>query len=199
VRSVSVTPKNAVASGDRLIVEVGAWGAAHPTTSAVTDSAGDTFTELLHFTASDGTEMSIWSAPITTGAGAKPVISAAVTASADVGVAALEYAGIAASTPVDVSAHNTGTTTTAQNVSSGSTPATHGASELAIGFYADSGFGTALTADPGYTARVNLSPFGDADLLVEDAMVNAGSTPAPSIGTGAKTVWLAATVVFAGS
>ncbi|HEY3716352.1 MAG TPA: fibronectin type III domain-containing protein [Jatrophihabitantaceae bacterium] len=194
--SLTVTPKNVLVSGNRLIVETGVWASGHPTISAVTDSAGDPFTELTHFTASDGTEMSIWSAPITAGGGTKPTITATATGSADIGVAALEYSGLAASAPVDVSAHATGTTTSAQSVSSGATTATHGSTEVAIGFYVDSGFGTALTPDPGYTSRVNLSPFGDMDLLVEDAIVTVGATPAPSIGTGANTVWLAAAIVF---
>ena len=35
----------------------------------VTDSAGNSYTELLHFKASDKTEMSVWTAPITDGRG----------------------------------------------------------------------------------------------------------------------------------
>jgi hypothetical protein len=76
------------------------------------------------------------------------------------------------------------------------TPATTTPTGLALGFYADSGFGTALTSDPGYRSRVNLSPFGDVDMLVEDAVVTAGATPGASFGTGKNTVWLAATLVF---
>jgi len=37
-----------------------------------TDSAGNHYTELTHFTASDGTELSVWSAPITQGGGTPP-------------------------------------------------------------------------------------------------------------------------------
>ena len=194
--SIAVTPPANLGSGDRMIVETGVWSSAHPTASSVTDSAGDTFTKLLSFAASDGTEMSIWSAPVTAGAGTRPTITATATGNADIGIVALDYAGLAASTPVDVSAHATGTTTTARAVGSGSTAATTGANALAIGFYADSGFNTALSADPGYAQRANLSPNGQMDQLAEDLPVTAGATPAATIGTGASTVWLAATVVF---
>jgi hypothetical protein len=197
--SLGVTPASAVTAGDRMVVEVGVWNSSHSKASAVTDSAGNTYTKLTSFTASDGTEMSVWSAPITAGGGTKPTVTATVGAAADVGVAAVEYSGLAATNPVDVMATSTGTTPSARPVSSGSTTAVGANNELAVGFYADSGFSDSLTADPGYTGRVNLSPNGDMELLVEDAVVAAGSTPAPSIGTGANTVWLAATVVLRSS
>ena len=65
-----------------------------------------------------------------------------------------------------------------------------------MGFYADSGFGDTLTPDPGYAGRVNVAPDGDIELLVEDAVVGQGATPAPSVTTGAPTIWEMATVVF---
>ncbi len=195
-KTITVTPSANLTSGSRLIVEVGSWSSAHATAASVTDAAGDTFTKLLSFTAADGTEMSIWSAPVTAGGGTRPAITATATATTDIGIVALNYTGLAAASPVDVSAHATGTTTTARAVSSGSTPATTAANELALGFYADSGFGNTLTPDPGYAQRANVSPNGQMDLLVEDLPVSTGATPAATIGTGASTVWLAATVVF---
>ncbi len=83
-------------------------------------------------------------------------------------------------------------------MSSGLTAPTSSATGLAIGFYVDSGFNSALSPDAGYRSRVNVSPFNDMQLLVEDQTVTAGATPAPSIRTGAKTVWLASTIVLAG-
>ncbi len=97
---------------------------------------------------------------------------------------------------VDQTAVATGTTASARAVSSGSTTATTAANELSIGFYADSGFDDTLTGDPGYTSRVNVSPAGDIELFVEDAIVGKGATPAPSVSTGAATIWEMATVVF---
>ena len=76
VSSLAVTPASPLGTGDRLVVEVGVWSSAHATASAVTDAAGDTFTELTHFIASDGTEESVWTAPVTAGAGTKPAVTA---------------------------------------------------------------------------------------------------------------------------
>jgi len=197
--SLTVTPGSAVITGDRIVVEVGVWNASGATASSVTDSAGNTYTELTHFQASDNTEMSVWTAPITAGGGTKPTITAKVTATADLAVAAVEYAGLstAAGTAVlDVQAHATSTTGAAATVSSGATPATTGSGELAIGFYADSGFGDTLTPGSGYTQRVNLAPTGDMELLIEDQAVGQGATPAATAGTGSGTTWLMTTLVL---
>jgi hypothetical protein len=84
-----------------------------------------------------------------------------------------------------------------QTVTSGPTAAVAADGSVAIGFYADSGFGNSIGADAGYTARVNLSPNGNMDLLIEDKTTGAGTTPAATATTGAGTVWMMATVVFA--
>jgi hypothetical protein len=194
--ALAVTPAAPITTGNRIIVQVGVWNAAHATTTTVRDAVGNVYTKLLNQLASDGTEMSVWSAVITAGGGTKPTITATTTSAADVGIVALEYAGLATSSPVDVSATATGTTTAAGSVSSGATPMATAAMGLSLGFYADSGFGTTLGADPGYSARANLSPNGNMDLLVEDTMSMMGAMPAASVRTGANTVWLMATIVF---
>jgi hypothetical protein len=197
--SLNVTPGSAVTTGDRMVVEVGVWNSSGATASAVTDSAGNTYTELTHFKASENTEMSVWTAPITAGGGTKPTITAKVTSAADIGVAAVEYAGLSTATGssvLDVQAHATGTTNSAATVSSGATPATTGGNELAIGFYADSGFGDTLTPGTGWAGRVNVAPTPDMELLVEDQAAGQGATPAATAGTGASTTWLMATLVL---
>jgi hypothetical protein len=197
--SISVTMPANVTTGDRLVVEVADWSSGHATAASVTDSAGDTFTEMTTATGSDGTQLSVWTAPITQSGGTAPVIVAKPTASADMGIAVLEYSGLSTAVgtgAVDQMASGTGTTTSARAVSSGSTPATTAPNELSVGFYADSGFGDALTADPGYTKRVNMSPDGDIEMFAEDTVVGQGATPAPSVSTGAATIWEMATVVF---
>jgi hypothetical protein len=199
VSSVSVTPSKPLGTGNRLVVEVGVWSSAKATTSGVTDTAGDTFTEVSHFTGPDQTEQSVWTAPVTAGAGATPVVTAKLSSSGDAAITALEYSGLSAaagSAAVDTEASASGTTTTAGTVSSGPTTATGAANELAIGFYSDSGFGDSLTAGSGYTARTNISNDGDMELLAEDQIVGAGAAPSASVGAGAKTVWEMATIVF---
>jgi hypothetical protein len=196
--SLAVTPTGNVQPGDRLVVEVAVWGSSGATTSKVTDSAGDTFTEVTQFTGSDGTELSVWTAPVTAGPG-DPTITATATAKADIGVVALEYSGLSpasGSLAIDQSMHATGKTTSSATVSSGSTNPTTGGPELALGFYADSGFGSTLAGAPGYSTRANLSPSGTIQMLVEDTTVTAGASPAASVTTGADTIWLMATIVF---
>ena len=65
-----------------------------------------------------------------------------------------------------------------------------------MGFYADSGFGRTLGADPSYTERVNVSPTSDMEFVVEDALPLRGDTPAARVSTGGNTPWTMATVVF---
>jgi hypothetical protein len=197
--SLAVTPGSVVTAGDRMLVEVGVWNSIGATASSVTDSAGNTYTELVHFQASDHTELSVWSAPVSAGGGSRPTITVKATSTADIGVAALEYSGLSAAggtSALDVSATKSGTTSTAATVSSGATPAATGSNELAIGFYADSGFGDTLTAGTGWTGRINLAPTTEMELLTEDQPVGLGSTPSATVRTGANTVWLMATLVL---
>jgi hypothetical protein len=197
--SLAVTPGSVVTAGDRMVVQVGVWSTSGATASGVTDSAGNTYTELAHFQASDNTELSVWSAPITAGAGTKPTITVKATATADIGMAALEYSGLSAAggtSVLDASATKSGTTSSAATVSSGATPATTAGGELAIGFYADSGFGDTLSAGTGWTGRVNVSPAPDMELLAEDQPVGLGATAAATASTGARTTWLMATLIL---
>jgi titin len=197
--SISATMPIAVTNGNRLVVEVADWSSGHATVASVTDSAGDTFTELTTAAGPDGTQLSVWTAPVTASGGTTPTIVAKPSAKADMGLAVLEYSGLssaAGAAAIDQIATATGTTSSARAVSSGSTAATTAPNELAVGFYADSGFGDTLTGDPGYTSRVNVSPAGDMEFLVEDNVVGQAATPAPSVTTGASTIWEMATVVF---
>ena len=91
----------------------------------------------------------------------------------------------------------TGKTSAASAVSSGATAASTSAGELAMGFYADSGFGNTLAGDPGYSVRTNVSPTNDMELLVQDRVLStAGTTASPTTATGANTPWIAATIVL---
>ncbi|HLK02321.1 MAG TPA: galactose oxidase-like domain-containing protein, partial [Streptosporangiaceae bacterium] len=191
---------SAITTGNRMIVEVGTWSSAGATTSSVTDTAGNTYTELTHFQASDGTELSVWTAPVAAGGGTKPAITAKTTGTADIGIAAAEYAGLSTApgtAVLDVQAHATGTTSGTATVSSGATPAVTGTGELTLGFYADSGFGDTLTPGTGYTPRITLAPTSDMELLTEDQPATQGTTPAATTSTGPGTTWLMTTLVLA--
>jgi hypothetical protein len=200
VTTLTVTPGSAITAGNRLLVETGVWNSLGLTVSSVTDSAGNKYVELAHWKASENTEMTIWSAPVTAGGGTQPTITVKPTAKADVGAVMLEYSGVSSvadASVVDQIARGTGTTKTAGSVASGATPGTTAANELALGFYVDSGFGDTLTSGSGWTSRANVSNTPDIELLAEDQTeASAGATPNASIGTGANTVWQVATVVL---
>jgi hypothetical protein len=198
-KTISVTPSSALGAGNRLVVEVGVWNSSNATTKSVTDSAGDQFTEVSHFTGPDQTEQSVWTAPVIAGSGATPSVTAKFTSSADGAVTALEYSGLSTVTgtgAVDQVSHASGTTNTAATVTSGPTAATGGANELALGFYSDSGFGDNPTPGAGFTTRAEIAGNNAMEVMSEDQVVPSGATPAATAGTGANTVWEMATVVF---
>ena len=201
--SLSVTPTANLTVGNRMVVLVGVWNDPAATAASVTDSAGDQYVELAHWTASEHTEMSVWSAPIWSGGGTRPTITVTPTFIADVGVAASEYSGLSAANDtsvLDQSAEATGTTAGAATVSSGATPATTAGNELALGVYVDSGFGDTLTAGSGWTQRSNVSNVGDMELLSEDQVLSsAGAKPNASVGTGPSTTWQVATLALKGA
>jgi hypothetical protein len=182
-----------------MIVEVGVWGASSPTATSVTDSGGNVYTKVLGFVASDATQMTVWTAPITGGGGTALVVTAKTNRTADIGVAALEYAGLstaAGAAAVDTVASSTGVASAAVTVSSGSTPPTTAGNELAVGFYLDSGFSTTPVAGSGYTLRAKVGPFTDMDFLTEDRIVGQAATPAATASINKSAVWLMGTVVF---
>jgi hypothetical protein len=197
--TLQLTPASAITTGNRIVVMAGVWSAGAATISAVSDDAGNTYTKVTSVKASEDTELSVWSAPITAGGGTKPAITITATGSADIGGAALEYAGLSTASgaaAVDAFKTATGTTGTAGFVTSGATAALTGDNGLALGFYADSGFSRPLTADPSYTERVNVSPRPDMEFVAEDALPLRGDTPAARVSTGPTTPWTMATVVF---
>jgi Domain of unknown function (DUF4082)/Concanavalin A-like lectin/glucanases superfamily/Fibronectin type III domain/Viral BACON domain/Bacterial Ig domain len=197
--SMQLTPASAITTGNRIVVMAGVWSFGAATISGVADAAGNTYTKVASVKASEDTELSVWTAPITAGGGTKPAITITATGSADIGAAATEYSGLSAAAgtaAVDQFKTATGTATAAGFVTSGPTAALTGDNGLAMGFYADSGFSRTLTADPNYTERVNVSPRPDMEFVVEDALPLRGDTPAARVSTGANTPWTMATVVF---
>jgi hypothetical protein len=197
--TLPLTPSSNITTGNRIVVMAGVWSAGAATISGVTDSAGNTYTKVTSIAASEDTELSVWSAPITAGGGTRPAITVRATGSADIGGAALEYSGLSSASgaaAVDQLKTATGTSTSSGFVTSGPTAALTGDNGLAIGFYADSGFNRTLAADPSYTERVNVSPTSDMEFVVEDALPLRADTPAARVSTGGNTPWSMATVVF---
>jgi hypothetical protein len=197
--SVQMTPTAAVTLGDRIVVMAGVWSWATNSIAGVTDTAGNTYTKITSVKAPDQTELSVWTAPVTAGGGTKPTITVSASVAGDVGAAAVEYANLstaAGTGAVDRFVSATGTTTAAGPVASGTTAAVTGDNALALGFYVDSGFFQGLTADAGWTQRVNASPTSDMEFVVEDSLPLRGDTPNARVSTGSSVPWSMATVVF---
>jgi hypothetical protein len=199
-KTISVQPSRAVTAGNRLVVEVAAFNSSNPSVTGVTDTAGDTFTQLSSTTAPDGTVLTVWTAVVTYSGGTQPTITATANAASDLGISALEYAGLSTSNGsavLDSSVSASGTTgTTAATVSSGATAAAGHTNELALGLYADSGYSDTLTAGSGWTLRSNVSPVSTVEVLGEDQLLNSGATATATVGTGAKTPWALTTLLL---
>ena len=71
-------------------------------------------------------------------------------------------------------------------ISSGATAAAGHTNELALGFYADSGFSDTLTAGAGWPAVQHFAR-KHCRGSQEDQLLNTGATATATVGTGAKT------------
>jgi hypothetical protein len=198
VTSLSVTFGAVTSRSDLLIVELGVWGRPSARASALTDNAGDAFTQLVAFVASDDTQLSVWSAVVVNG-GTKPIITSTTTGRADIGLVALEYNGTSTApgaAAVDQQATSSGTTAGGQLLRSAPTGALTANNELVIGFYVDSGFNTTPIADPPFIGRTELAGSSIMDMLVEDHLENSGTTPAAGVTVDASATWLLVTIAF---
>lgn len=201
--TITATPTTNLTAGNRLIAMVGVEGTSTTTAQSVTDAAGNTYTKVTSFRASDNTEMSIWTAPITAGAGTRPVVTARSSASATMAITVTEYAGLstaAGTGSVDVFKTATGSAVGSGTAQSGATGGTTGVGEVAIGFYLDGGPSRSVSTPSGYTSRVSGVNNSTMEYLIADQTIWPTGTTANaqfSISQFLTTMpWLAATVVF---
>jgi len=200
--TAAVTFPGAVTAGNRIVVVVGSWNDGL-SLSGVTDSAGNTYTQVADQIGADMTDLSVWTAVVTSGGGTALTVTATDPGPL-VAMAAVEYAGLstaAGTAAVDQVAMATGGTSGPATVSSGPTGATTAANELAVGAYV-SLQGFQATASPpatyggGWTGRAEVEPNVVMVLDVEDQRAALGANPNATIGVGASQVWGMATVVF---
>jgi hypothetical protein len=191
--------RTAPAPGDRLVVEASVWGR-DARAATVTDSAGDHYTELLTRRAPDGTELSVWTAPVTSTRGSRRVIRVVPSAEADVGAVAVEYSGLSSARgprAVDSISSATGDTHGAALVHVRGRQGARADRELAVGVYADSGSGDVIRPGRGWTARVDTPPtHSSMQMLIEDRVLRRGVRPRAATGIGPRTSWLMGLVVF---
>jgi hypothetical protein len=181
--SVSVAYANAQTAGNLNIVAVG-WGDATSAISSVSDTKGNTYTRAVGPTSNTGLQQAIYYARNIAG-GSNTVTVKFNQAAAYPDVRLLEYSGLNATNPLDVTAAGTGNGTSA---SSGSATTTS-ANELIFG--AGTTTGTAFTAPgSGFSTRI-VNIYGS---LAEDKTVSsAGSNAASATNSGGNWVMQMAT------
>jgi hypothetical protein len=153
--AVTFTTKNIVA-GNRIVVAVAAWNSAATTVTSVTDSALNQYAKDKDVVESDGTHLSIWSAPITAGGGTKPTVTAHASGStAEWAMWVHEYSGLLGGTAGYTDGTNSHVATATSPFTSGaSVPAPGAAGEIAFGFYGDGGNNvTTIGVSAGWTQR----------------------------------------------
>ena len=187
--TVNVTFNGAQVAGDLNVVVVG-WNDSTATVSSVTDSKGNAYTLAVGPTVVSGVlSQSIYYAKniaaATAGSNAVTVTFASAAPSPDVRI--LEYSGVDPSSPVDVTAANTGNSTTS---SSGSATTTN-ATDLIIG----ANYVATLTNGPGngFTSRMITSP--DGDIAQDQAVMATGSYTATAPLSSAGS-WIMQMVAF---
>lgn len=146
-----------IAAGNRIIVCVSVWNGTATTVTSVTDTPGNIYLkDSATLVLSDGTDISIWSAPITVGAGTKPTVTAHASASsAEWSMYVHEYAVSNALTNYTDGIASTAYTSNPSPVLSGaSSPAPQSSGELALGYYGDGGDAfSSITPSAGWTQR----------------------------------------------
>ena len=150
---VAFTTQN-IAAGNRIVVRVTIWNAVATTVTGVADTPGNAYTLDKRVTLSDGTDITVWSAPITVGAGTKPTVTATASASTlEWAVVITEQDAIAGGTTgyTDGTA-GTATGAAGSTVSSGATsPVPTASGEQVIGMYGDGGNNTTITVGSGWS------------------------------------------------
>jgi hypothetical protein len=175
---VAFATSNIVAN-NRILVAIAIWNASATTITSVTDSAGNTYNgPVARAAVSDNTDVTLWDAVITAGAGTKPTVTGhASAATLEWAIVIREFSGLSTATSgyLDGVNHNTGATGNA--TSSASTPAPGASNELAVGVYGDGGNNDGVTAGSGWA---NLLFSGAASTTAESAQETQNSTS----GTG---------------
>src|SRR6266702_472772 len=188
--TVNVTFTAAQAAGDLNVVVVG-WNDTTATVSSVADKSGNTYTLAVGPTAFTGVlSQSIYYAKnIKSAAAAANIVTVTFApAAAYPDIRILEYNGADLNSPVDVTAANTGNSSTTTSGSATTTNAT----DLLLGASMVATFTTG--PGTGFTSRLLTSPDGD---IAEDRMVTAtGSYSATTAALSPAGPWVMQMVAF---
>jgi len=179
--------------GDLLVLTASVYSGATNRITSVTDSAGNTWTEVSAFDSSGHySDGEIWYAA---NAKATTTVTVHVASATTISFEILEFSGVATSAPLDASA---GASNTGTSASSGSaTPSS--ANELAVGFVAGHGNSEALTPNAaGYTTEPQQTSTGTNTVSVVsgyEVLPTTGAT-AFSATFGSAMYWAAGVAIF---
>ncbi|MDT4934298.1 MAG: acid phosphatase type 7 [Pseudonocardiales bacterium] len=189
VTSLSATFGAPTASGHLLVLSASVYAGATNHLTAVTDSAGNTWTRVgSYFASGHFSDGELWYA-----ANANPTttITVNIASAASIAIEVLEFSGIAASNPLDTSV---GTSNTGTAPDSGKlTPAA--STELVVGFIAGHGNAQALSVTtPGYTVQAQATTTGTAATVRTAYQVLSSASPIGIAGSFATSMYWAAGV-----
>ena len=187
--TVNVTFASAQVAGDLNVVVVG-WNDSTATVSSVRDTKGNVYTRAVGPTVSDGlASQSIYYAKniASAAAGANTVTVTFSSPAVSPDIRILEYSGADPNNPVDVTAANSGNSTSS---SSGSATTTN-ATDLIFG----ANLVQTLTSGPGsgFTTRMLTQPDGD---IAEDQMVTATGSYSATAPVNPSGPWIMQMVAF---
>ncbi|MGC2208333.1 MAG: metallophosphoesterase [Candidatus Dormiibacterota bacterium] len=179
--------------GDLLVLTASVYSGATNRITSVTDSAGNTWTEVSAFdTSGHYSDGEIWYAA---NAKATTTVTVHVATATTISFEILEFSGVATSAPLDASA---GASNTGTSASSGSATASS-ANELVVGFVAGHGNAEALTPNAaGYTTEPQQTSTGTNTVSVVsgyEVLPTTGST-AFSANFGSAMYWAAGVAIF---
>ncbi|TMB17769.1 MAG: DUF1929 domain-containing protein [Deltaproteobacteria bacterium] len=192
VTRVSVPYTQTQSAGDLNVVVVG-WNDTTAQVASVTDAKGNAYQLAVGPTLfPDRLSQSIYYAPniAAAAAGANTVNVSFNVAAEFADIRILEYAGLAAASPVDVTASATGSTAT----SSAPAAVTTNASDLLVA--ANVVATTTADAGPGWTNRVITAPDGD---IAEDQVVSVAGSYGATAPLSSAGPWVMQMVAFKGA
>lgn len=180
---------SAITVGNTLVAVVSSDGNVSPEVTNVTDAKGNTFTKSLN-KVSTASEISIWTAPITTGGtGDTVTVTYNAANSNNSGVIIQEWNAGGSTLQLDKSASGTATSA---SLNSGTTAATTNANELVFGSFVWTGTTAATTtAFGGGYSNGTSTLVANANLLIESKEVAA-------TGTQVATATISASRAYAG-
>ena len=183
----------ATTAGDLLVLSASQYTGATNRITSVTDTAGNTWTRIGsgYYVSGHNSEGEMWYSP---SAKSTTTVTVHTASAATVSFEVLEFAGVAAASPLGVA---TGTSNTGTAASSGSVTSTV-ANELVVGFVAGHNNAEAISVtSPGYTSQAEQTSTGSIATVITGYQVLASPGAQSFTGSfGTAMYWAAGIAVF---